>query len=382
MVLCGGYGFSRNSNVQLDFKDSINIVGDSEQVKANSATTNSNSNNNSNANANVSNNETLQAEQTVTSVSTNYCNTEIRDKVIKYTNNKPQLSINILKKSGFYIVTDPDNGENTDDYFIHLNKETFSNLKKVVQDTFLLSKLANDTSIVRRLSALCKEMFSDNGEFESPCENEANSVPVWLYIAMAVMFIALVAFIVTFIVIFVKDRKNRREEIIKEVSGSDRIKKFVADEAGKVAKNAQPAPQSRSYDGDIRELQSRVATLEDANNKKQVEETKSPIVQQKPQQQQNRKLYAQSIYNGMLMRVSNTPNDETVFELVLKGDSKATLTLYRQAYEKIKADTSFLEGCDKSVLGRDSIVIKNEGEAVKDENDNWSVTRKLNVTLR
>ena len=102
---------------------------------------------------------------------------------------------------------------------------------------------------------------------------------------------------------------------------------------------------------------------------------------QKPPSE-NGTLYAMAIIDGGLQRVKENASEETIFELRLKGDSRADLDIYRPACEKILADVSFLDGCDKQVVGNTSVSVEEVGEAVKDSNGFWRVAKKIKVAVR
>ena len=93
-------------------------------------------------------------------------------------------------------------------------------------------------------------------------------------------------------------------------------------------------------------------------------------------------LYAVSIIDGYLQRVKDTANEDTVFELSLKSASKADITVYKSAYEKILDNPSHLEGCDKQIVGRTSVNVEQAGEAERDDNGKWRVTKRVKVLVQ
>ena len=93
-------------------------------------------------------------------------------------------------------------------------------------------------------------------------------------------------------------------------------------------------------------------------------------------------LYAVSIIDGYLQRVKDTANEDTVFELCLKSATKADITIYKSAYEKILDNPSHLEGCDKQIVGRTSVNVEQAGEAEREDNGKWRVTKRVKVLVQ
>lgn len=93
-------------------------------------------------------------------------------------------------------------------------------------------------------------------------------------------------------------------------------------------------------------------------------------------------LYADSIIDSVFFRVREQENDDAIFVLKLISNSKACITLYERAYKRILADASFLEGCEKQIMGKNSIKIVCEGEAEMGNNGKWRVVTPLKVEIR
>ena len=93
-------------------------------------------------------------------------------------------------------------------------------------------------------------------------------------------------------------------------------------------------------------------------------------------------LYADAIVDGFFNRVKAAPNDDTVFELCLQNAQSATFTIYNDAYQRIIANPSFLEGCDKQVLNNaQKIEIESEGTAVRQADGKWEILKKPVVII-
>ena len=158
--------------------------------------------------------------------------------------------------------------------------------------------------------------------------------------------------VLLYVIVFVS-KKNRDKNIIKAIRESEdrefkkkilsvvlesqTFKEKLQNEMGKSAANA------KSYDSDISALQRRIATLEDslkkANNAggstyASVQQTSAPTPQQP---QPSKSLYAESIVDKKFNKVKENPTEDTIFELILVGDTRARVTIYRQAYQKVLA---------------------------------------------
>lgn len=95
-------------------------------------------------------------------------------------------------------------------------------------------------------------------------------------------------------------------------------------------------------------------------------------------------LYADAIIDGRFVKVSETPSDDSIFVLNLKDGSSADFSVYKQAYQRVIANPSFLEGCEKQILGETkNIEVVSLGLAIRDvSNGKWRIANKLNVIIR
>jgi len=94
--------------------------------------------------------------------------------------------------------------------------------------------------------------------------------------------------------------------------------------------------------------------------------------------------YADTIIDGYFNRISETPNDDTIFELHLQNTDFARFSIYHSARQKIFANPSFLEGCNKQVLSNaQNLTIENEGTAQrKPEDGRWQIKNNLKIILK
>ena len=142
---------------------------------------------------------------------------------------------------------------------------------------------------------------------------------------------------------------------------------------------AAPAAAKVS-NGEIKDLQNRMAAVEDKLRKSA---SATANTAPKPQSETQKKvLYADNILGDTFNGVKEHASDDTIFQLTLTGPARAMVTLYENATRKVLANASYLEGCEKQLLGRSTVHIDRNGEAEKDENGRWRVKTRLKVVIR
>lgn len=134
----------------------------------------------------------------------------------------------------------------------------------------------------------------------------------------------------------------------------------------------------------IQQLSAEIEKLKDEKTNLRTEiyqsqQKQKSIDDPKPQpvaQPQSLSLYADAIIDGKFNRVTEEPDSRSIFELKLAKayDTRATVIIYPAAYGRIIANPSFLEGCEKQVLGSTVVTIIHEGIAQKDSSGKWSLT--------
>lgn len=178
--------------------------------------------------------------------------------------------------------------------------------------------------------------------------------------------------------------KGLRDEVVDVVTGSGRIKEWLRDNFSKSSTSALP----KSYDSEIRSLQNehrdlknRVAVLEDALRRK---ESLVAAKQQTPTEpvETQKLLYADSIIDGAFSHVREQEDDDTIFVLKLKNENSASISIFKQAFGRVLANASYLEGCEKQIIGNSSVEIVREGEAERGFNGKWKVVLPLKVEIR
>lgn len=213
---------------------------------------------------------------------------------------------------------------------------------------------------------------------------EYNSTKPWVRLLLFSLTFLLIVSIFYLVLRF----RRLRDEIVDVVKGSGRIKEWLNNS---IEKKSQPT-MTKSYDYEIRNLQNenrdlkdRLSALEDAlrnNSASSGIEPPSLTVPSSSSRIVEKLLYSDSIIDGVFSHVREHENDDTVFVLKLKNDTNASITLYKGAYNKVLANASYLEGCEKQILGTDSVEIVREGEAEMSSNGKWKVVIPMKVEIR
>jgi hypothetical protein len=93
--------------------------------------------------------------------------------------------------------------------------------------------------------------------------------------------------------------------------------------------------------------------------------------------------YSGSISDGHFNRVSETPNENTIFELHLQNANTAFFTIYEGAKQLVCKHPEFLEDCEKQVLNNaQNVKIESEGEAQRQPDGKWRITKKLSIIIQ
>jgi len=208
---------------------------------------------------------------------------------------------------------------------------------------------------------------------------------------------------ITFLVLalllyFFLDKRNRRDEILFILTGRESengihrlsiFKNEIIEDAVKKAKQIPlPTPSSKSNNTEleltIKNLQTRIADLEDAGRKKTDEHSRRAEEQSQPviSAPSSKTLYADAIINSVLNKVTEQPNDDTVYELFLKTQTNknAEVTIYKDAYRRVIETPDFIEGCEKQRISNTPNNLQVEkGEVQLQDNGKWQIIKKVNV---
>lgn len=219
-----------------------------------------------------------------------------------------------------------------------------------------------------------KEGTSEYG-FQNLSENSYDILP--LLLAGLALLVAIVAAVVL-LLLYRRDKKQETERIINAIISNPQLTTWRDEVLSNIVDRTPQAPAKPN--GEIRDLQRRISELEDKlrNGSLSSEEPKVST----PQGQQKRFLYADSIVNDLFLVVRENADRDSIFKLELTCDTHAIVTIYDDAKRKVLANSSYLDGCEKEIIGNQIVQIVRNGEAEKDSNGKWRVRSKLKVVLR
>lgn len=213
-----------------------------------------------------------------------------------------------------------------------------------------------------------------------------------------ILFYVLGLLNVAILVFLLLDKKKRRDEILYTLTGRKRNKEasrlsewekgiveMAVEKTKQIQLSAPVGVRSNNIElmRTIEDLQKRIAILEDDSRAKLAEDSvnieKQPEIEEVPI---TKTLYADAIINGILNKVTEQPNDDTVYELILKTqtDNAATLTIFRDAYRRVLKNTDFIDGCEKQRINNiPNDLHVEKGEVLKQDTGKWKVTKRANV---
>lgn len=253
------------------------------------------------------------------------------------------------------------------------------------QDTLnkYLNKISDIEAKIDTLNSKC-EAFSqyENGAHEK--------------VSKCLFYSIVSAFVVLFLVLlFLHKRKfkNEIDEINKRIDNKrkDEISK-IQEELSSLKMSSSTSSQKKHEElcKKIENLEAQVAKLQRNQSEPSRAEsrTMSPDMsnsQRQPEVQKTISLFSDFIDDGVFNNVKKAPNDDSVFELVLSNEdaNTAKVIVYPSAYKRVIANPSFLEGCEKQILGETDVIIEREGTAEKDSSTGeWKVVTPLSVIIK
>jgi hypothetical protein len=213
-------------------------------------------------------------------------------------------------------------------------------------------------------------------------QNTLNFLKILVYVLAA-----LIVGLLVFIVVNVLNKKSQRDNVVKIVTESERLKVWRDEIKIDTSKFQSATPLSSYQPVKIDEQQFKQLFEACWANKQSVsantsqEQFKPPVPQNQPQS-----FYADAIIDGKFNRVKETADEnETNFELKLNhaSDTTAKVIVYQGAYRRILANPSFLDGCEKQLIGNNytSVAMIKEGIAQKDSDGKWHITTTPEVKI-
>jgi len=145
--------------------------------------------------------------------------------------------------------------------------------------------------------------------------------------------------------------------------------------------NAKLNTENQQLKNKIIELQQQINELK---NKEQLKNEAFPKIEsnkETPEIRKSNKLYAANIIDGIFNKVTELPNDYSVFELTTLSQSTASFTVYRNAYSRVLVAPEFIEGCEKQMLSDTPSNLEIEtGEArYNNESGKWQMIKKAKI---
>ena len=245
-----------------------------------------------------------------------------------------------------------------------------------------------NTSLTNRINQLDVEL--------QQYKNNKSKISTTLAIIIGIVGTLIIAIIVFIILykkiekIFYEDLKDAEKETyelrrqLNDIHSDKSIKeKRLKELEGEIDKFKK---ENDSLKMEIMHLQKNTSKVQSTINQGIVEDT--PAVDNKPTTPEPPRivsLYSDCIVDGYFNRVSERPDEDTVFELVLDEENKsmASVNVYQGAHRRIIANPAFIDGCEKQIVGNSNVNVENKGIAEKDaDNGKWRLIKAPIIEIR
>lgn len=246
----------------------------------------------------------------------------------------------------------------------------------------------NNKSLEQTISILQNEI--------SDLKKEMPAISTTLAIIIGIVGTLIIA-VILFIILYrkiektfsedLKDAEKESHELRKQLNDNNFDKnikekrlKELEDEVNQFKK------ENDSLKMEIMHLQKKTSKVQSTINQGIVEDT--PAVDNKPTTPEPPRivsLYSDCIVDGYFNRVSERPDEDTVFELVLDEENKsmASVNVYQGAHRRIIANPAFIDGCEKQIVGNSNVNVENKGIAEKDaDNGKWRLIKAPIIEIR
>lgn len=119
-------------------------------------------------------------------------------------------------------------------------------------------------------------------------------------------------------------------------------------------------------------------------NREEITEEKKNNVVQYTQEHNSFSLYSDFIVDGIFNKVTETPNEDTVYELILDNGNgcSASVIVYQGAYSRILVNKSFIDGCEIQIVGKNEVCVEENGLAEKDNNGKWKLVKVPSIMIK
>lgn len=95
----------------------------------------------------------------------------------------------------------------------------------------------------------------------------------------------------------------------------------------------------------------------------------------------NKLLYADCIIDDYFNKVTEEPDEDTVFELHTKNNI-ADFVIYSGAKRRIIANPAYLDGCEKQIIGDSDVIVDETGIAQIQMDGKWKIINSLKVIIK
>lgn len=214
---------------------------------------------------------------------------------------------------------------------------------------------------------------------------------VWMFIGLlAGIVVGIFLFYVLYVKKVVEEHEYRNAELSRKYHNLSGKKSSDNPELSRLRSKIQTLEREKqnllneniSLGGEIDRLKA-VTSQASENRPKEVSIVSSNQVSSHSPEQPTT-LYADAIIDGFFVKVRETPSEDSIFVLHIDGKDSAVFDIYTNAYSKIVANPSYLEGCEKQILyDTRQIEIVSKGSAQQvGVNGKWKVLNKLNVIIK
>lgn len=267
---------------------------------------------------------------------------------------------------------------------IVLNSKEFSQLKLVLNDSVFLKNTLNANA--QKLDLINRTLSNNQN-------NDKSFFKPFTLDKALLLFTPLL--LIGFVVYTLIEKKKLRDKILFTVTGFNRgnsneprIEQWrngIVNEAINKAKADQN--ELVSIKTNISDLKRNVENI--LSRLKEFENDSKPTsnsIQQKSeiskQVHKPKILYADAIVNDQFNRVTESPNEDTVYEIILQNtsDKSGGFTVYKDAFRRVLMNPDFVDGCEKQKLDLAPTDLKvDKGTTQLNDYGKWIIVNKANV---
>jgi hypothetical protein len=258
-------------------------------------------------------------------------------------------------------------GQNGNDTIVKYNVAIYETVSSYF-DTIMLTDDINTT-----IQTLLQTPKKTSKSKQNLHLTEEDKILLYIIIVITIAIICLSVYLIS-------DKKKRRDEILYTLTG---LKKGEYDGSRQKKWENEIVQVKYELKCTISDLQRRIDALENANRNRP---EPAPVSIQKPApheqieqpRSQPKTLYANAIINGVFNRVTDSPNADTVYEL-LRENTHARFTIYKNSYDRVISCSDLLEGCDTQRMNSTPSSLEVENGIASCQDGKWQITKKAKV---